>query len=106
MSKNPPGNRANAAVYLLEPEVLDWIEENPGINHFSTEVLSHFMGRIATWHNTGIHKDIGELPMLLKAQSDPQSQGFWPEIDTWQRKFLSAHPICWCRPRDRIGRPV
>jgi len=90
--KIPPGNRANAAVYLLEPEVLDWIEENPDISDFSTEVLPHFMGRITTWHNTGIHRDIGAVSMLLQAQSDPRPPAFWPQTDSWQRDFL-GQPI-------------
>ena len=88
-SNNPPGNQANGAVYLLEPEILKWILENPSISDFSTEVLPHFIGSIATWHNQGIHRDIGALPMLKLAQSDPQPKSCWPEIDSWQKKFLS-----------------
>ncbi|SVA33337.1 uncharacterized protein METZ01_LOCUS86191 [marine metagenome] len=88
-SNNPPGNQANGAVYLLEPEILKWILENPSISDFSTEVLPHFIGSIATWHNQGIHRDIGALPMLKLAQSDPKPTSCWPETDTWQKKFLS-----------------
>ena len=88
-SKNPPGNQANGAVYLLEPEILSWISDNPGISDFSTEVLPHFIGNIATWHNKGIHRDIGALPMLILSQSDPQPKSCWPEIDSWQNKFLN-----------------
>jgi mannose-1-phosphate guanylyltransferase len=88
-AKNPPGNQASAAVYLLEPEVLEWIEDNPDISDFSTEVLPRFMGRIATWSNTGIHRDIGAVSMLLQAQTDPQPPAFWSQTDSWQRAFLS-----------------
>ena len=91
-SNNPPGNQANGAVYLLEPEVLEWIVGDPDISDFSTEVLPHFMGRIATWNNQGIHRDIGALAMLQLAQSDPKQDSCWPEIDTWQKEFLS-NPI-------------
>ena len=91
-SKNPPGNLANGAVYFLEPEVLKWIEENPDISDFSTEVLPHFIGRIATWNNSRIHKDIGSPPMLKLAQLDPQPISCWPESDSWQKEFLS-NPI-------------
>ena len=87
-SNNPPGNQANGAVYLLEPEVLRWIEENPETSDFSTEVLPHFVGSIATWHNQGIHRDIGALAMLQLAQSDPKPSSCWPETDAWQKKFL------------------
>ena len=87
-SNNPPGNQANGAVYLLEPEVLKWIEENPETSDFSTEVLPHFTGSIATWHNQGIHRDIGALAMLQLAQSDPKPSSCWPETDALQKKFL------------------
>ena len=88
-SNNPPGNLANGAVYLLEPEVLKWIEEIPDIRDFSTEALPHFMGSIATWNNYGIHRDIGALPELQLAQSDSQPTSCWPETDSWQREFKS-----------------
>ena len=91
-TKNPPGNRANGAVYLLEPEALMWINEHPNISDFSTEVLPNFIGKIATWDNYGIHRDIGALPMLQLAQNDPQQKSYWPELDSWQIEFLS-HPI-------------
>ena len=90
--KNPLKNRANGAVYLLEPEVLRWIDVHPNISDFSTEVLPHFLGKIATWNNDGIHRDIGAFPMLQRAQSDPQPKSCWTEIDFWQTKFLS-NPI-------------
>ena len=86
---NGLGNLSNGAVYLLEPEVLEWIVENSDISDFSKEVLPHFIGSIATWHNQGIHRDIGALAMLQLAQSDPKPSSFWPEIDTWQKEFLS-----------------
>jgi len=88
----PPGNLANGAVYLLEPEVLKWIGKNPDISDFSKEAIPHFMGSIATWNNCGIHRDIGTLPMLQMAQSDPQPISCLPEKDTWQKEFLS-NPI-------------
>jgi mannose-1-phosphate guanylyltransferase len=91
-TKNPPGNKANGAVYLLEPDVLNWIEDNPDINDFSTEVLPHFMGKIATWHNSGIHRDIGALAMLQLAQSDPHPKSCWHKTDNWQKDFLK-NPI-------------
>ena len=50
------------------------------------------MGNIVTWHNYGIHRDIGALPMLRLAQSDPKPTSCWQEMDAWQKKFLS-HPI-------------
>lgn len=89
---NPPGCRANAAVYLLEPEVLTWIKENPEVSDFSTQVLPHYLGRIAVWHNQNIHRDIGTFPELLRAQLDPLPVLHWSEADEWQKKFL-AHDV-------------
>lgn len=91
-SKKLHGKQANGAVYLLEPEVIEWINNNEDISDFSTEVLPHFMGRIATWKNTGIHRDIGALAMLKLAQSDPQPTSCWSETDKWQKEFL-LNPI-------------
>ena len=50
------------------------------------------MGHIVTWNNCGIHRDIGALPMLRLAQSDPKPISCWKETDAWQKKFL-LNPI-------------
>ena len=89
---NPPGNLANGAVYAIGPEVLQWVNKNPGKTDFSTDVLPHFLGRISTWHNSEIHRDIGTVPSLLAAQSDPPPLLCWPEVDDWQSKF-KQNPI-------------
>ena len=57
---NPPGNLANAAVYILEPEIFKFLNDlNKNVIDFSTEVLPNFLGRIYTWHNDKYHRDIG-----------------------------------------------
>lgn len=84
---NPPGKRANAAVYILQPEVIAWLAEQDNLNDFSTEVLPKYIDRIATWHNAGTHRDIGTLPALLAAQNDPLPQHYWPGDDDWQKDF-------------------
>ena len=91
--RNPPGKVANGAVYILEPEVLRWIRENPWASDFSTQVIPAFLGRIATWHNNNIHRDIGVLEALLDAQRDPLP-AFEEErsSDSWSEMFKS-HPI-------------
>ena len=89
---NPPGTRANAAVYLLEPELLSWLVTQPQINDFSTQVLPNYLGRIATWHNPQLHRDIGTIQSLRQAQSDPTPTALWREADSWQEQFLQ-HPI-------------
>lgn len=95
---NPPGRQANGAVYLLEPQVLDWIIENPEVIDFSTEVIPEFIGRIATWHNPEIHIDIGNIQALRLSQNvartaclagSDKSLGI---SDEWMRIF-AEHPI-------------
>ena len=81
------GNLANGAIYLLEPECLQWLNLHPDKKDFSTEVLPHFIGRIATWENNEIHRDIGSINALRRAQSDPLPEPCWPEIDEWQEEF-------------------
>lgn len=89
---NPPGNKANAAVYILEPEVIDEIANNSAISDFSTQVLPNYIGRIATWHNGNIHRDIGTPETLALAQNDPIPDNFQPTTDDWRSEFL-RHPI-------------
>ena len=87
----PPSNLANAAVYLLEPEIIDWIIQHPEVSDFSTEVLPNFVGRIATWKNTNVLRDIGSIDMLKEAQSDKCVLPDWPD-DSWNKSFLN-NPI-------------
>ena len=102
--ENPPGNLANGAVYLLEPEVVHWICDRPEITDFSTQVLPHFIG-IVTWHNEGTHIDIGTIEALREAQARvPHEDAAISKIkDEWSEKFVS-HPIhaqikCGITPR-------
>jgi hypothetical protein len=47
------------------------------------------VGRIATWHNNKIHRDIGALEDLQLAQDDEKPfYKPWQEIDGWQKQFL------------------
>jgi len=68
---NPPGDQANGAVYIFEPEVLDFLASlgKPVID-LSTEVIPRFLGRIATYPNTLYHRDIGSLSSLRKAEAE------------------------------------
>ena len=69
--EKPPGNLANSAVYIFEPEVLDFLKslKKPVID-LSTEVLPYFLGRINTFLNTEYHRDIGTYESLNRAISD------------------------------------
>lgn len=68
---NPPGNRANAAVYIFEPSVVDFIAAlgRPVVD-ISTEVLPAFMGRICSFHNGDYHRDIGTPESLRAAERE------------------------------------
>lgn len=66
---NPPGNIANAAVYIFDPEVLAYVESlGRAVIDLSTEVLPHFLGRICTYRNTRYHRDIGSPESLRRAE--------------------------------------
>ena len=84
---DPPGNLANGAVYLVEPDVIAWLMERKEITDFSTQVLPEFVGRIATWENTKIHRDVGTLKSLIEAHSDPRIEPNWPEDNEWQKNY-------------------
>ena len=62
------------------------------VTDFSTEVIPAFIGKIATWHNDSIHRDIGTIDSLLKAQLDNKPSLPWPDKDEWQISF-DAHNI-------------
>jgi mannose-1-phosphate guanylyltransferase len=84
-SENPPGNLANAAVYVVEPVVIEFMATlgRPVID-FSTEVLPHFMGRIHTFHNDRYHRDIGTVASLVRAQFEfPLIAGVADAGDPW-----------------------
>ena len=69
--KTPPGNLANAAVYILTPAVTDFMAGlGKDVIDFSTEVLPHFIGRINTFHNDVYHRDIGTVESLMLARSE------------------------------------
>jgi mannose-1-phosphate guanylyltransferase len=69
--KNPPGDLANGAVYIVSPSVVDFLASlGKEVIDFSTEVLPHFIGRINTFHNRIYHRDIGTAESLLAAQRE------------------------------------
>ncbi|MDA8855618.1 nucleotidyltransferase family protein [Alphaproteobacteria bacterium] len=84
----PPSNIANGAVYVVEPQVVEWIVAHPDVTDFSLQVIPQFLGRIGTVHNNSIHRDIGTIESLLIAQKDPykkQKLIYW--TDDWLEKF-------------------
>lgn len=91
---NPPGNLANAAVYIVEPEVMEFLATlgKPEID-FSTEVIPHFVGRISTFLNSSYHRDIGTIKSWTDAQRDFEMPPARPEnARAWERLMTSLSP--------------
>ena len=66
----PPGNRANGALYVFDHEFIDWlVAHHPNANDFSTEVLPHCVGSIYTWHTNLPYIDIGTPEALAEAEA-------------------------------------
>lgn len=70
-SANPPGNIANGAVYIFEPEVIDFmVNLKKSFLDLSTEVIPQFVNRINTFLNTDYHRDIGNPQSLRLAHEE------------------------------------
>ncbi len=70
-SKEFHGTRANAAVYIIEPSVINFLHSlNKHVIDISTEVLPHYLGRMQTFHNGNYHRDIGTPESLTLAEAE------------------------------------
>jgi mannose-1-phosphate guanylyltransferase len=69
--EKPPGNLANGAVYIFEPEVVETIAsyERPIVD-LSTEIIPRYVGRILCVETAGYHRDIGTPESLARAIAD------------------------------------
>ena len=69
--ENPPGNLANGAVYIFEPEVVETIASfGRPIVDLSTEIIPRYVGRILCVETRGYHRDIGTPESLARAIAD------------------------------------
>jgi len=67
----PPSNHANAAVYIFEPSVIDFLDAlGKDVIDISTEVLPSYLGRMQAFHNSDYHRDIGTPESLLLAERE------------------------------------
>jgi mannose-1-phosphate guanylyltransferase len=67
----PHGNLANAAVYLLEPVILEMMASLGKTEiDFSTEIIPKLLGKIFTYRNTIYHRDIGTMKSWSDANMD------------------------------------
>lgn len=72
-TENPPGDLANGAVYLMEPEVFPILEEAASKNRkpdLSLDLIPLCLGRIYTWLNDEYHRDIGTPESYAAALRD------------------------------------
>ena len=70
-TEHPPGDLANAAVYVMSPQAADLVAAMPGqVIDFSTQVIPALVGRIFTVENRFYHRDIGTLESLRQANAD------------------------------------
>ena len=88
----PSGNLANAAVYIFGKEVFEWLTQNPDCKDISIDLLPRFVGRISSWHNDHIHRDIGTFSELIAAQKDQAIDSIPLLKDEWHRNF-ARNPI-------------
>jgi mannose-1-phosphate guanylyltransferase len=69
--KDPPGNLANGAVYIFEPDVIaDITSLGKGVVDLSTEIIPGYLGRILCVETNGYHRDIGNPESLRRAHSE------------------------------------
>lgn len=69
---NPPSNKANAAVFLLENSCLAWLDQNLDAVDFCKDVIPLGLGQIQTFHNSIYHRDIGTPESYQLANLDYQ----------------------------------
>jgi mannose-1-phosphate guanylyltransferase len=75
-------NLANAAVYIISSNVVDYIAElNCDQIDFSADVIPKYVGRINTFHNDLYHRDIGNRASLMQAQSDAMNNKLFGMTD-------------------------
>ncbi len=74
---DPPGNLANAAVYILEPSAVDLIASiGKDQVDFSIDVIPRMMGEISVYYNRKYHIDIGTPESLERANRDMRARAF------------------------------
>lgn len=73
---NPPCNLANAAVFIMQPSVLDMLDKmGADPIDISVDVLPHYLGKMSVWTNRDYHRDIGTLESLQKAEQEFNVRG-------------------------------
>lgn len=69
--QSPPSRRANAAVYIFEPSVIDFLALlGKEVIDISLEVIPRYLGRIQCFYNSDYHRDIGTRESLRLAEQE------------------------------------
>lgn len=68
--ENPPGNLANAAVFIIEEAVVRWVADRPQAFDFCRDVVPPLAGQWFTFFNGTFHRDIGTPEALAKAEAE------------------------------------
>jgi mannose-1-phosphate guanylyltransferase len=67
-SMSPPSTLANAAIYILEADLVrEYQSLEPKVTDISTEIIPANLGKIFTYLNSQYHRDIGNLESLRLA---------------------------------------
>lgn len=88
-----PHNVANAAIYIIEKEIINFILSNHSIKDFSTQVIPLFLGKIYTWHNSNFHIDIGNIKNLHYARKVFKNKKLNFNLNSnfeWYKGFLKS----------------
>ncbi len=97
----PPGNLANAAVYIIEPTVIEYLKSfSKSFIDFSTEVLPTYLGKIFTYHNAIYLRDIGNLESYLSAQVE------YPEVSSTPYERNNAWGLLCEQNSGQLGRDI
>lgn len=89
-SREVKGNIANAAIYILEPSVINWISSHDKIYDISNDVINRFLGKINTWHNKEILIDIGTYESLLSCKRHNHSLKLSEQSLDWINYFKNT----------------
>ena len=74
--ENPPGRKANGAVYIFDKRLIEFLDKRTEIPYdFSTDVLPRLIGRIYTYETRNHFIDIGTPDNLIKARR------IWPNMN-------------------------
>jgi mannose-1-phosphate guanylyltransferase len=66
---DPPGNLANAAAFIFEPDIFSYLEAlGKNVIDLSAEIIPQLIGRIQGFEIEGYHRDIGTPESLEMAR--------------------------------------